>query len=184
MKAVMRSKRKSVSRIVAEELLPKVEDAQEEAAKEFLEHPVTREIQAGPSSSNISGTLGGYGNLFSFLGLEAGSNPITPILDEFKKKPIISRTRQSANGKISVSISNLPSKESILEKTPLPWAEGRSWVDGVEKGVSGFGLFLYKNSDVSRSGTGIQGSKILRSGKMRNVSYISPILNNFLKKIK
>ena len=32
---------------------------------DFYSHPVTIEIQNGPDASNTSGTLGGYGNLFS-----------------------------------------------------------------------------------------------------------------------
>ena len=45
----------------------------------FDNHEVTKEIAAGPKASNTSGTLGGYGNLFSFIGFDAGSDPITPV---------------------------------------------------------------------------------------------------------
>ena len=47
--------------------------------QEFNNHEVTKEIAAGPKASNTSGTLGGYGNLFSFIGFEANSDPITPV---------------------------------------------------------------------------------------------------------
>ena len=40
--------------------------AKTEALKDFATHPVTRELKAGPDSNNVSGTLGGRGNLFSF----------------------------------------------------------------------------------------------------------------------
>ena len=36
--------------------------------RDFNEHPVTREIEGGVSAGNVSGTLAGYGNLFSFIG--------------------------------------------------------------------------------------------------------------------
>ena len=36
--------------------------------QEFLNHPITQEIKAGPNASNSSGTLNGKGNLFSFIG--------------------------------------------------------------------------------------------------------------------
>lgn len=41
----------------------------------FDTHPVTREIKAGPSggNKNISGTLNGYGNLYSFIGFVGGA---------------------------------------------------------------------------------------------------------------
>ena len=43
---------------------------------DFIDHPVSKEILAGPDSSNISGTIIGGGNLFSFIGFHAGDNPI------------------------------------------------------------------------------------------------------------
>ena len=46
---------------------------------EFNSHPVTKEIEAGPRAQNISGTLGGAGNLFSFIGFDDGDNPIAPV---------------------------------------------------------------------------------------------------------
>ena len=46
-----------------------IKDIEKQARKEFLkefdDHPITNEIEAGPDSSNSSGTLNGYGNLFS-----------------------------------------------------------------------------------------------------------------------
>ena len=38
----------------------------------FEDHPVTQEIQGGPRGANMSMALGGYGNLFSFLGTFLG----------------------------------------------------------------------------------------------------------------
>ena len=49
--------------------------------REFLNHPVSKEISEGPEGANISGTLGGYGNLFSFIGFEEGRKPISEIED-------------------------------------------------------------------------------------------------------
>jgi len=46
---------------------------------EFLNHPITVEIKTGPYAENISGTLNGYGNLFSFIGFSDGDDPINPI---------------------------------------------------------------------------------------------------------
>ena len=46
---------------------------------EFESHPVTVEISGGVNAKNSSGTLGGKGNLFRFIGFEAGSDPISPI---------------------------------------------------------------------------------------------------------
>ena len=46
---------------------------------EFSSHPVTVELEGGVNASNISGTLGGRGNLFTFIGFNAGDNPTQPI---------------------------------------------------------------------------------------------------------
>ena len=40
----------------------------------FESHPITKELNAGIHASNTSGTLGGYGNLRTFMGFS--SNPI------------------------------------------------------------------------------------------------------------
>ena len=45
----------------------------------FENHEITKEIEAGPGASNSSGTLGGYGNLFTFIGFDRGQDPISPI---------------------------------------------------------------------------------------------------------
>ena len=49
-----------------------------ETIQEFDEHVVTREIEGGVNAENISRTLGGRGNLFSFIGFDANANPTLP----------------------------------------------------------------------------------------------------------
>ena len=53
---------------VEKRLLLAFERIKRETINEFLRHPVTKEIEAGPTAQNISGTLDGYGNLFSYIG--------------------------------------------------------------------------------------------------------------------
>ena len=79
----------------------KVQKAQKNFLDNFEKHPVTMEIAAGASATNISGTLGGIGNLFSYIGFSAGSQPLAalrPLLAEYeiryhhtKNKTIINR---------------------------------------------------------------------------------------------
>ena len=52
-----------------------------EFIQDFLEHPVTKEIQGGAMASNISNTLEGYGNLFTFIGFSETDEPIDQVLD-------------------------------------------------------------------------------------------------------
>jgi hypothetical protein len=77
-----------------------------------------------------------------------------------------------------------PSASDIFKITPLPWAEGRSWAKGIESGLPGLGKFLHTESDVSRSGEGIQTNKNIRSAKFSNTKYISSIINQFEIDIK
>ena len=69
--------------ILEKKIMPKLErqfeDAKKAALQAFEEHPVTREIESGIDSPNISGTLDNVTNLFSFIGFSAGDNPIAPI---------------------------------------------------------------------------------------------------------
>ena len=61
------------------ELAPKIEEAQKKLVRDFSSHAVTRELQSGPNAPNISGSLNGYGNLFSFIGFDSGQNPTDVI---------------------------------------------------------------------------------------------------------
>ena len=70
---------------------------------DFENHSVTREIKQGPSSSNISGTLGGYGNLYSFIGFEKGSRPVEPVrqaLDRSVKLNRQPKIRKTGKGQL------------------------------------------------------------------------------------
>ena len=175
----------SITVLATNEVMPAIEQAQREMIEEFVQHPVTQEINAGPKASNISGTLGGVGNLFSFLGFYQSENPTLNILEILRRAPYVSKVSSSPNGKINVYIKGLPTTQEIFQNTPLSWADGKSWAEGIEKGVAGFGRFLYSDSGLnsSRSGSALQIKNLLRGGKMRNTKYISAIINNFINKI-
>lgn len=154
-----------------------------EMIKEFDNHPITIEIESGPRSSNISGTLSGGGNLFSFIGFDEGSDPIKGLRELLKTSRV---EFLGVNiGTIDFKIY-FPEDEEIYALTPMPWAKGRSWVRGIERGMSGLGQYLYtnKNLEASRSSTAIQVESKIRGGRFKNVSYISEIRRNFYQKIK
>lgn len=159
------------------------ESIKQQMIKEFLDHPVTVEIKNGPTAENISGTLNGVGNLFSYIGFPAEENPIEAVLDEFKKTTI------RFNGLIEGGANWLifmPAKEDIWAVSPIPWAPGRSWVKGIETGISGIGQYLYDEEsqlDNSRSGTGIQtSSKLRKKNRFKNIKYMSMILSKYEQK--
>lgn len=154
-----------------------------EMIKEFLNHPVTKEIKDGPQAQNISNTLGGYGNLFSYIGFYDGEDPIEPILEEFQKSTIVFSRLVDGGAVWNIY---MPAKEDIWEVSPMPWAEGRSWAKGIEIGISGLGEYFYTlrgGLQNSRSETAIQvKSKLRGKSRFKNVKYISDLLNKYEKR--
>ena len=147
---------------------------------EFLNHPVTLEIKGGISSNNISGTLGGATNLFSFIGFDSGSDPIDPI-----EKLLYStnfRFTRTTSKSVEFEI-DIPDAAEIFSVTPMPWAPGRSWAKGIETGISGLGYYLKVSKDTSRSGLGLQSPRRFRKSgsKFRNVQYISAFIKKYQK---
>ena len=180
-----------VSKIVKEEYFY---PAVYEMIDEFESHSVTREIEGGIDSENLSDTLHGKfkndsgRNLFSFIGFLAGTNPIAQIRQFFDPKHkngpkcILESTEKKRllfNFKISP-----PDIEAIYKNSPIPWASGMSWVRRIEIGIPGLGRFLNKiGAKNSLSGGGIQIKHELRSAKFSPVEYLSGIFNRFLKNI-
>lgn len=148
--------------------------------QEFINHPITQEIKGGIAATNISGTLGGITNLYSFIGFDEGTDPIEPIEDLLNK----SNYRIIFNSKNinSTVIFDIPTAAQIFQITPMPWAVGRSWARGIETGISGLGYYLKKTKN-SRSGLGVQSSTDqVRPGTVfKNTKYISDLINRFSK---
>jgi hypothetical protein len=153
----------------------------QEMIDEFLSHPISIEIEGGPSAENSSGTLDGYGNLFSFIGFDDGTSPLEPIL-ELLQSTRIELNRETQDGFLMKIY--IPSKEDIFSVTPMPWASGRSWAEGIERGISGFGRYLNIDSNTSRSGAGIETQSVIRRGKFKNSPYISALINKYAKKFQ
>ena len=157
-----------------------VKKAQEKLLANFEQHPVTIEIRGGSGATNASGTLNGIGNLFSYIGFNAGDKPLTPIRQMLKKYEIRFHHTKT---KTIINIT-VPTAKDIFKVTPLPWATGRSWAKGIETGISGLGRYLHINSPRSRSGQGVQSKKRLRAGKFNNTSYLSFLLKEYYKEIR
>ena len=151
-----------------------------ELIEEFKTHPVTIEIEDGPQARNSSGTLGGSGNLFSFIGFNEGDKPTRPIYRKLESIAL-GNTVITRNGSSRTTVL-YPTASDIFNVTPMPWAEGRSWAKGIESGIPGFGLYLNKK-DVGRSGAGIQRQSKSLGGKFRNTQYISKMIKDFERKI-
>lgn len=163
------------------------EKNKQEMLNEFDNHPVTKEIENGPDASNISNTLAGDGNLFSYIGFNEGDNPTEVVRDILNNSvKVDSRAKISADSKglkINFPIS-APTLSEIESQTPMPFEGGRSWVRGIEKGISGFSNYIFRKFiQGSRSGTGIQTESEIRTGSFKPTSYMKQILNKFYLKI-
>ena len=181
--ALKRQAPKALRRDFEKDINKKFKDLKNEMIKEFLTDPVTIELLEGAGASNISGTLGGISNLFAFIGFNSGEQPISPILNMLEGTQIIYKQEIKQRG-IGVEFEvSLPTAEDIFMVTPLPWASGRSWSEGIERGLSGLGYLLRKSD--GRSGAAIQSRvKKVRSGRFQNRPYISSLIKRYRKRFE
>jgi len=161
--------------------------------RQFNQHPVTKELEGGIGASNISDTLPGTkgdANLFSFIGFAEGSNPtqeVRQILEQeidLNQKPTVRNIETGIQFNFKVLA---PTLKAIEAATPLPWENGRSWVKGIERGISGLGYYLsgrFKSPEPSRSGGGIQSNYKVRKGSFVTVEYLGAILRDLKEKLK
>jgi len=151
---------------------------------DFISHPVSQEINTGPSASNISGTIIGGGNLFSFIGFHEGDRPVRDVYNLLKmgtylsgrSAKVVRRTKDRVYLGFRVV---MPTVNQLASQTRMPWEPG-SWLFKIEQGISGLGYYIYqKGIQGSRSGTGVQADGKVRQGVFKKTSYMSAILNTF-----
>jgi len=157
------------------------EDAKEAYMKEFEKHKITKELEAGPNASNTSGTLGGYGNLFSFMGFNEGTDPVKPV-ENFLKSFISLKPQGKSRGNAKEYTVKVPSIEDF-DFAKMPWEQGNSWVRAVEVGISGFSYYMHKAHEASRAGTGLQMNHKLRSVGSKTTPYMTELLSKFRKRL-
>jgi len=196
-----KQKLKEIKTIAASKLLQQnkqiiintFEYTKESLLLEFLNHPVTKELQAGADSSSsgsdVLSDISPVGNLFSFIGFDRGYDPIAPILERLK----LIQLDFKQNGEfITIEIKNYPLPQEIFNPalTPMPRQQGRSWAKGIESGISGLNYFLFvrdKTFKKSASGHAIQLKDKVRGGKgiffkgakFNNAKYITNLLNKY-----
>lgn len=167
-------------------LRPLFNQIRQEMIDEFLNHPVTEEIAMGPKLGYSSPFLGGYGDLFSFIGFERDDDPIAPVVKVLRGLRFYTVFSKGLDHKFEVRF--FPTMDDISEITPMPWAENRSWAKGIESGISGLGSYLNIDHPISRSSAGIQaknkdgGPKRIRDGQFRPTKYMSDILSRYRAK--
>ena len=174
-------KNRAVKKMVSDIVQKEVEKEKALFQQDFESHPVTQELDGGENASNISGTLGGYGNLFSFLGFNQGANPTAAVKSLIQKITLDSNIQATGNG-FRVRV-NVPSKDDFGAVSRLPFEGGRSWLLDIERGISGLGAYLYGRFASSRSGTGIQSKYNYANKRFRNVKYFSGMYTKFLRRL-
>lgn len=154
---------------------------------EFESHPVSQEL-SGPSpetNSNTSNTLGGKGNLFSFIGFNQGEQPVEKAKQYFNKEieiiddnPIVTIGPRRTLFGYRVKI---PSTQDLnnSQETQMPAWDTGSWLLKIENGISGLIHYIYrlKGFPGSRSGTGLQTEKIQSTRLFKPKKYISSMLS-------
>jgi hypothetical protein len=167
----------------AEELINKrLMKEKQNLLKDFDEHPVTKEIDGGAGATNLSGTLAGYGNLFSFIGFESGSLPTQAVRQFLSSFVKIKKGKKNRGLSIDFDIS-LPTMEDF-NFAKMPWESGNNWVRSIETGISNFSYFMHKAHGSSRSGQGIQIDHKIRISNSKSVPYMTEILNKFKKRMR
>ena len=151
---------------------------------DFDNHPISKELSQGPDGRNSSSTLGGYGNLFSFIGFDSSEDPVGEVRKLLMRYPRLSKGRMG-NSKIVFTIS-IPSLIDFAAISKMPWEGGRSWVTGVEVGISGFSSYMYGmfgSSKKSRSGKAIQADRQIRADSFKPMPYMSNIIKRLVTNI-
>jgi len=164
---------------------PRIQEKQEELRTKFGSHQVTVELNAGPRAGNTSGTLGGYGNLFSFIGFPAGDKPTEVISRIFKEKIKFKVRRTGGAGKYKVTFF-IPSLEEIYALTPIPWMTGKSWAKSIEEGgLTNLGQYLYSSTgfSASNSQTGIQAKNKSSGVTFNRTPYIGQLIKDFKRSL-
>lgn len=171
-------------KIILEELQKEVQKANRDLLRTFLSNRITQEIKAGSKAENLSGTLGGKGNLFSFLGFRDGQDPIEEIVTFLTNSIKITSINTNKNSYTVLVNISIPTVEDVKELAQLPWIN-RGLVDAIEKGISGLGQYLYSEYgfETSRSSTGIQLTKNIFKGSMKPQKYLSVILETIANRI-
>ena len=151
---------------------------------EFDRHLITQELKTGETATNISDTLGGYGNLFSFIGFHQGADPTEDLRRLLEMATQFHQTMYR-KGAWYFRVE-LPTREAIEGATQMPWEGGSSWAFAVEKYISGLSHYMYKKWDGanSRSGMGLQlPYENWEDLQFKGRPYISEILNAFRERV-
>ncbi len=171
--------------------LSKFTSAHNEMLEDLEENEISQELRMEENAGNISNTLEGVGgNLYTFIGFVKGDkNPVEKLREVLVKETTIDKRATGVDTEgteIYYSFKvHLPSDESILDATRMPWGQG-SWAYKVEHFIDGISHYIYHRyfaHGISRSTAGLQHKKEVRSGFFQGKPYLTEIFRKFLERI-
>ncbi len=167
---------------------------------DFVNHPVSQEISNGPygpKSKYLDGISDG--NLFSFIGFDAGDNPVEKVKEFLDEAIVMNKNPQLSSTKSSYKfIIRYPTvKDNQISKAaPMPRGTSLNWLYAIENGISGINSYLFdrkRSFSTSKSGPAIQtkvGGKaggevqeIRSGGSFKPIIYLTEIVNRFIKRL-
>lgn len=161
-----------------------------EMISEFRQLPVIEALEYGPGfgSNDFAGILGGKGDLFSFLGFRRNVKPTNALYAVLKQMQLERIPGLRSRSQIGWTVKNFPSVKDFEDVTrdQLEWADGFSWVTGLEKGVPGLGNYInypFGPEKNSRSHFGLQKERGFNSTS-RPIQWITPFLNSWFKRFE
>lgn len=163
--------------------------AHKELLNNIESNPLSQEIAKGPDGVTLGETVLRKGNLFSFIGFDAGSTPIKDLVEIYKEEttidlenPVVKKSLDKVIYSFKVT---LPSNDVLDQKAKMPFnTYAESWVTRIEKGISGLNSYIYHRyfKSNSHSGTGLQKDEA--AGGTFKQQYLTPILEKFKNKIR
>ena len=166
------------------------ETKKDQLLEAFDAHPVTKELEGGPDAmSHIPAIAQAEGNLYSFLGFNAGEDPAGELRDYLDKSVKLGKTSRGVTSGERITYRTevtFPTVEEVDEamrqRMPLEWV-GRAFTQMISKGIPGLPNYLFRLTPKlknSRSGTAVQThGKALRGGSFGGVPYVGELLTYF-----
>lgn len=145
-------------------------------------HEVSRELRDKNVPSRFLNSSSS--TLFGFMGFEEGSDPVGDLV-AYLEENITQKIQVRIGDLTLLSSVSLPSKSKMAKEPSLqlPWLNGISWPDALERGIPNFSSFIGKPNQ-GRSALGIQAKvkgtnqpQIVRDAEMEPVDFLTPIFS-------
>jgi hypothetical protein len=164
------------------------ESSLNQLVSEIEADPVSQEINAGNDVVKSKFIKGGgkYGaNLFSFIGFEAGSEPVKELVSYIRKSFKINLFNIKKDGNKYNFQASFPSEGDVKSAFPFPdgWSGGRSWITGIERGITGAINYIRKLGE-GRSGGGVQIENEVDKTFIPKRDYFATKYRAFVKRLK